>query len=230
MKTKDLLDILLLAALVSLAASCKKDNYESPESMFSGKIVYNGQPLGVSGIGEQNYLQFWQDGYELKTSFNCHIAQDGSYSAMLFDGVYKLTMNSNRGPWISTSDTVTVEVKGNTAKDFPVKPYYTISNIEYSLNGNILKATFDVTAIDDSRSIENIALLVNKTSLVSNQNAGHLGETGWVLQSGALPGHHELTLDITDLQSNHALYARVGLQIVGIDQWLFDPSVYKLKQ
>jgi hypothetical protein len=80
--------------------------------------VYNGEPLGVRGSNGDVYLQFWQDGYELNTSFNVYVGQDGSYSAMLFDGVSKLVMNNNRGPWVNSPDTVTVEVKGSTVKDY----------------------------------------------------------------------------------------------------------------
>ena len=224
---KKLLNMLMLALMIIIAVACGKDNYEKPGSLFTGRVVYNGQPLGVSGANRQNYLQFWQDGYQLKTSFSCRITQDGSYSATLFDGTYKLVMNSNRGPWVNSPDTVTVVVSGNTTKDYEVTPYYMLGNISYALNGNTLTASFDVTAINTTRAIANIALIVNKTFFVDNQETGHVG---WVRQGSVTAGRHTMTLDVGQLlSSNDALYARVGLEIAGITQWLFDTNVYKVK-
>ena len=102
-----------------------------------------------------------------------------------------------------------------------------LGNISYALNGNTLTASFDVTAINTTRAIANIALIVNKTFFVDNQETGHVG---WVRQGSVTAGRHTMTLDVGQLlSSNDALYARVGLEIAGITQWLFDTNVYKVK-
>ena len=37
---------ILPVALVAMLTSCKKDNYDEPSSKLSGRVVYQGQPLG----------------------------------------------------------------------------------------------------------------------------------------------------------------------------------------
>jgi hypothetical protein len=224
---KTLIKVYVLAILIAVTASCGKDNYDKPESRFTGKVTYNGQALGVKGSNQAVYLQFWQDGYELKTSFNLYVTQDGTYSATLFDGVYKLVTASNRGPWVSSHDTVVITINGDTQKDYEVTPYYTLSNINYSVSGNTLNASFDVTTITAGRNIEYVTLMVNKTQFVDIGNATHVN---WVRNSSVTPGRVDLQLDITnDLANQKALYARVGLKIEGIDEGIYDTNVYKIK-
>lgn len=225
---KTVIKLCSLILIVSIfAGSCAPDNYDAPESVFTGRVVYNGQPLGVRGSNGSVYLQFWQDGYPLKTSINLFVTQDGTYSAKLFDGVYKLVTNANRGPWVSNQDTVVITVNGGTQKDYEVTPYYTLGNINYSLNGNTLTASFDVTGVTTTRNIEYVALMVNKTTFVDFGDGTHVN---WVRNSEVTPGRVELQLDISnDLANQKALYARVGLKIAGVDEGIYDTEVYKVK-
>ena len=221
-----LFNILLFAVIAMMAASCAYDNYDEPGSLVTGKIVYNGQPLGVRGSSGEVYLQFWQYGWPNLTAINTYVGQDGTFSALLFDGTYQLVMNSNRGPWVNSPDTVRVEVKGKTIVEYPVKPYFTISNPTYSLTGTTLTASFDVTEITAGRTIESVALMVNKTSFVDNSAEAHVN---WVTEAGHTPGRINLTLNVSNNMNEVQLYARVGLKISGINQWLFDPNVKKIK-
>jgi len=223
---KHLSKIFLLAALIIISVSCGKDNYDAPGSLFNGRVVYDNQPLGVRGSNGDVYLQFWQDGYALKTSFNVYVAQDGSFSAMLFDGTYKLVMNNNRGPWVNSPDTVIVNVKGKTTQDYPVKPYFMLSNITYNKNGNTLTASFDINQITAGKTIEYVALMVNKTQFVDFGDKTHVN---WVQNKSVTPGHVSLQLDITNNLNQVKLYARVGLKISGIDQGLYDTKVFEVK-
>ena len=223
---KHLSKIFLLAALIIISVSCGKDNYDAPGSLFTGRVVYDNLPLGVRGSNGDVYLQFWQDGYDLKTSFNVYVSQDGSFSAMLFDGTYKLVMNNNRGPWVNSPDTVIVNVKGKTTKDYPVKPYFTLSNITYNKNGNTLTASFDINQITAGKTIEYVALMVNKTQFVDFGDGTHVN---WVQNKSVTPGHVSLQLDITNNLNQVKLYARVGLKISGIDQGLYDTKVFEVK-
>jgi hypothetical protein len=224
---KHLSKIFLFAVLGIISVSCGKDNYDKPSSLFTGKVVYDGKPLGVRGSNGDVYLQFWQDGYELKTSFNVNVAQDGSFSAILFDGTYKLVMNNNRGPWVNSPDTVIVNVKGKTNQDYAVKPYFTLSNITYNVNGNTLTASFDIAQVTAGRGIEYIALMVNKTQFVDFGDGTHVN---WVRNTSVTPGRVTLEMDIAnDLSKQVKLYARVGLKISGIDQGLYDAEVHEIK-
>ena len=227
MNTKKMLNVSLFALLVTVAISCGPDNYEKPSSQFSGSVVYNNQPLGVRGSGGDVYLQFWQAGYELNTSFNVYVAQDGSYSALLHDGSYKLVMNANRGPWVNSPDTVYVEVKGKTVKDYPVTPYYTIGKVDYRLSGTTLTASFDVTQVNASRNIEYVALMVNDKQFVDIDGNSR---RNWVQNMDPSAGHFEMVLDISDQANTYAhLYARVGVKIAGTDHAIYDTNVEKIK-
>src|SRR5687768_6041350 len=89
---------IILAVLV-VFASCKKDNFDPPGSTFKGRITYNGEPIMV----EQNQVRFqlWEPGWGLNGALDVAIDQDGSYSAVLFNGKYKLVIPKNEGPFMS---------------------------------------------------------------------------------------------------------------------------------
>ena len=65
-------------------------------------------------------------------------------------------------------DTVSLPVKGSTTCDYPVEPYYLIKNEKFSINGNTLKANFDIEKITDGAKISTAFLLVNKTQFVDD--------------------------------------------------------------
>ena len=75
--------------------SCKKDNYDPPSSTLSGRLVYNGDSIGV----ERNQVPFelYQFGFGKVGSIANTFAQDGTYSALLFDGDYKLIIPNGPG-------------------------------------------------------------------------------------------------------------------------------------
>ena len=70
------LNIALLATIVTVS-SCGLDNYDAPESKVYGRVVYNGEPVGVRGTGEAVQLQLYQDGYELRNPIPVYVSQDG---------------------------------------------------------------------------------------------------------------------------------------------------------
>ncbi|MDM1292757.1 DUF3823 domain-containing protein [Sphingobacterium sp. N143] len=216
--------IVSFGVLINLFA-CGKDNYDAPESALNGQVTYQGKPIGVRGSNQSVYLQLWQDGYQLRSPVNVYLTQDGSFSTKLFDGTYKLVTTSGNGPWISSGDTLLVQVKGNTRVDFQVKPYYTLDNIVYRIEGNMLKASFDVQTIDATRPIDFAMLMVNDTKFVD------LGQYSYKIEkSDVTSSHVELELDMKDiLTKSSAVYARVGLKINGITEALYDSSPQKLK-
>ena len=78
--------------------SCGKDNYQAPESTLTGTVVYQGEPVGVRGSNQSVRLQLWQDGFQTREPIDVYVAQDGSFSAALFDGQYKLITVPGSGP------------------------------------------------------------------------------------------------------------------------------------
>lgn len=59
-------------------------------------------------------LQLYQDGYANHDPITVYATQDGTFSAVLFDGPYKLVTKDKNGPWVNNRDTIYVEVKGKT--------------------------------------------------------------------------------------------------------------------
>jgi len=221
---KQIIKIGIFAGILAVFG-CGKDNYDPPQAQLTGKVAYNGQAIGVRGSNQSVYLQLWQDGFELSKSFNVYVTQDGSFSAELFNGTYKLVSTSGNGPWVSKQDTVVIQVNGNTTVDYPVTPYYTVSNVSYNLNGGTLTASFDITGVDESRAIEYVTLMVNDTKFVDIGQ--HINS---VEKAGVSAGHVELSLDVTDnLATSKALFTRVGVKINGVTEGVYDTQVEQLK-
>ncbi|MDR0692611.1 MAG: DUF3823 domain-containing protein [Prevotellaceae bacterium] len=227
---KIILQISLWTALATVAGmftACGLDNYDEPDAQITGRVIdRNGNPVGVMGSREQVTLQLWQPSYPLKAdAINVNVAQDGSFSTMVFDGDYVLKMRNNTGPWVNSTDSVVINVRGNTAVDFPVTPYYTLGNVTYSLNGTTLTATFTITEVTAGRSIDEVALMVNKTQFV-----GFDGEVNVKKEAAnSATGSQTVTIDVSDLTAHHKLYARVGLRISGIGQGLYDTKVFEVR-
>jgi hypothetical protein len=218
----------MLAAVAGMFTACSLDNYDEPDAQITGRVIdRNGNPVGVMGSREQVTLQLWQPSYPLHAdAINVNVAQDGSFTARVFDGTYVLKMRNNTGPWVyNAEDSVVINLSGSANVDFPVTPYYTLGNITYSLNGTTLSATFNVTEVTPGRSIEEVALMVNKTQFV-----GFDSEVRVKMEQGnTTTGSQTITVDISDLTAHNKLYARVGLRISGIGQGLYDTKTFEVR-
>jgi hypothetical protein len=229
--------ILLRTSLLAIVAvgftACKLDNYDPPSSTLTGKVVdRNGNAIGVQGARGNVSLQLWQPSYPLHAdAITVYVAQDGSFSALLFDGDYVLKMRG-LGPWEqNAADSLAIKVSGGKAVTFPVSPYYTIGGVSYSLSGTTLSATFTVTEVTQGRDIDEIALMVNNTQFVDFDGGDHVAKQS-VADDDRVAKTHTVSIDLADAMaatSNRKLYARVGLRISGIGQGLYDTGVYTVK-
>lgn len=223
---KYILGIFALSSL--LFSSCEKDNYDEPKSDLIGKVVNANtkEAVGVRQTEGAVQMQLWQDGYELYTSIPVYINQDGTFSAKLFDGTYKLVTRANNGPWINSRDTIVVTVKGNTTVEYPVKPYFLLDNEKFDINGNTLTATFNIKQenVVQDRNIERVTLYVNNTVFVDdNFKKASTNATSPIV------GSNTITLNISNISSNAALYARIGVKISGVEQLLYTVGSIRIK-
>jgi hypothetical protein len=161
MKIKFFLTLIATASL--FLAGCEYDNLEAPMSSLSGKVVYNNKPVGVRTNGNQ--LELWQEGHKLRTLIPVYISHDGTFSASLFDGTYKLVRKGNSAWLQQATDTIVVEVKGNTKVDVPVTPYSTIDNESFVFANNTITANFTVNKIVATTNVEAVRLYLGKTML-----------------------------------------------------------------
>ncbi|MEJ7587859.1 MAG: DUF3823 domain-containing protein [Ferruginibacter sp.] len=74
---------IILFALAASIVSCKKDNYDAPGSKLSGRLVYQGEPIGLEQF--QVPYELYQFGFGKVGAIGSSFDQEGSFSALLFD-------------------------------------------------------------------------------------------------------------------------------------------------
>ena len=218
MKTINSLFIILLAAVVFIG--CAKDNYDAPSSILSGKVTYNDAQIGLRSDGVQ--LELWQHGYQLFTKIPVYVAQDGTFSARVFDGNYKLVLLNGNGPWVSSSDSIDVQVNGATTVNVPVTPYFIIDQSSITrTNDSTVTATISIKQVDTSMPLEAVNLYTGTTSIVDqNRNiasaqipASDIADiTQPITVSLALPANY---------RSDSLLFSRVGVKTAGIAEQIY---------
>ncbi len=208
-----------IAAIFILFTGCEKDNYEAPKSMVTGRVVYDGQPLGVRSNGVQ--LELWQHGFQLFNKIPVFINQDGTFSAEVFDGNYKLTLVRGNGPWADKVDSIDVKVAGTTNLDVPVDPYFIVKNQSFNNNSSTVTATFTLQQINTTKDLDHVRLYLGQTILVDNIiNVVSVQKTSTEIND---PNQAiTLTVDIpASLVSKGYVFARIGVKTAGVSEYLY---------
>ncbi|WP_278624434.1 DUF3823 domain-containing protein [Parabacteroides gordonii] len=212
--------------LLVLFTGCGKDNYDAPESKLVGKVTYQGQALNLRGTGEAIQLQLYQDGYEKHDPISVFVGQEGEFSALLFNGEYKLVTRDGNGPWMNRHDTVTVNLNGHSEVNIEVTPYFMISNEQLAVSGTTMTASFTINQIVSTATINKVMLILSKTQFADDVNNVFRKDITEV-SAGAV----NLSADISDnaeIAKAKALYARVGVLANGADQAIYS-TVVRLK-
>jgi Protein of unknown function (DUF3823) N-terminal domain/Domain of unknown function (DUF3823_C) len=218
--------VLAPLAVAGLLVGCgditSLDNYAAPSSMLTGHVVYQGQPVGVRNGAVQ--LQLWQPEFELNTSIPVYIAQDGSFSATLFDGSYEVNLLDG-GPWVDNSTRMPLQINGDTNLDLQVVPYYTVEGESISNVSDVIQATFNIGQVTTSAGIQRVGLYVGVTTLVDRNNntvrvetTSGINPNAPVSLSVALPGDIRLT---PGPDPRTKVYARVGIQAAGKTELIY---------
>jgi uncharacterized protein DUF3823 len=215
-----------LLAIVVMVGGCNMtelDNYDPPKSTITGRVVYQGQPVGVRSNGVQ--LELWQSGYALNQKVPVYVDQDGSFSITVFNGAYMLTRLAGNGPWVDQRDTINIDLRGNATIDVPVEPYYAITNATVSPASGALQAAFNVASVNTTRALEYVGLYVATTMFVDRTNMSVRSERA----RSAIPDlAAPITLSIAlpeALAQREYVFARIGVKTVGVAEMLFGPIV-----
>jgi hypothetical protein len=209
----------ILALVVGLTA-CEKDNYAPPASTLTGRVVYQNQPVGVRTNGVQ--LELWQRGYQLFTKIPLYVDQDGSFSAQLFDGDYKLVRLRGNGPWVDNTDTIPVQVRGSVVIDVPVQPYYVIQNEKISRAAGTLTATCQVGTVTSTRAIERVTLYVSTSQFVDATN--NVGSSSKAAADLTVSKELRFTYALpANLATRGYVYGRLGVKTAGVAELLYTP-------
>jgi hypothetical protein len=213
--------IILLAGLGLLASGCQKDNIAPPESQLSGRITFQNEAVGVRGQGGVQ-LELWQRGEKFRNKIPVFVAQDGTYSATLFDGEYKLTRLRDNGPWLNNTDSITVQVRGNTVIDVPVLPYFVVRNATITKTGTAITASCQVSQATAGRNIESVTFFVNNGQFVDTNNSlvGRTVKSGADVSNLTQPLTFSLALPST---ARNAVYARIGVKTQGVGELYYSP-------
>jgi hypothetical protein len=168
---KKYISLFIISIICVGFAGCEYDNFDEPTSILTGKIEYNGKPVGVRTNGPQ--IELWQDGYELKKNIPVYIAHDGTYSVSLFNGQYKMVRKAG-APWEpQLSDTIVIDVKGRTEYNVPVTPYFVIENESFQKSGNTLTAKFVINKNVSSADLAEVKLYVGQAILTDQNKKEH---------------------------------------------------------
>ena len=209
MKMK-LKSICLATIAILLLASCEYDNYDMPNAILSGRVVYEGSPVGVRATATR--LELWQDGYANRTKIDVNIAHDGTYSAALFNGRYKIVRVAG-APWeAQPSDTIVVDVKGNTTQDVEVSPFSAISNENiHKESGNTVQVQFTVKNVVQGSKLEEVKLFFSKNMILDN----NLNDGTESLDISTIESSHETTATVNipvALVSENYIFTRLGVR------------------
>src|SRR4051812_14289972 len=192
---------IIYLALCMAALSCKKDNYDSPSVTLQGRITYQGEAINVSS--KDVTFELWEPGWGKNGAITVNINEDGSYSALLFNGNYKLVIPPSQGPFRSVlnndtnSDTVRLQLNGNRTMDIEVMPYYMVRDPQFSLTGTAVNATFKLEKIitdANARDIENVFLYLNQTAFADGTN--YIARTSMAGSDITDPDHISLNVEV----------------------------------
>jgi hypothetical protein len=221
------LNTLPILAVAMLFAACDKDNYPAPQTKLAGQIVYQGEPIGVE-YGQVR-MQLWQPGFGKLAAIDAPVDQDGSYSAVLFNGNYKLVFPGNEGPWktiskeASKKDTLFVNLSSDQQLDIEVMPYYMIRNEQFTGGENKVNATIQLDKIitgTEGKDIERVSLYISKTQFVARAN--NIGVTNLAGSAITNPNAISLSVNVPSITpSQNYVFARVGVKIAGVEDMLF---------
>ncbi|MEK6478623.1 DUF3823 domain-containing protein [Catalinimonas sp. 4WD22] len=217
MKSIQHIYIVFLLAVVTLSG-CELDNFEPPSSTLTGQIVYNDAPLGLRSDGVQ--LELWQYGYDDFEKIPVFVAQDGSFSAELFDGDYKLVLLRGNGPWLEREDSIDVNLNGSAEIDVAVNPYYIIGDENISGSGNMVNATFSVEGVNPVLGVEYVSLYIGESMIVDEvRKEGEMILPGAEVEVGT---PLNLSAEIpASISGKGYVFARVGVKTAGVEEMLY---------
>ncbi|RFM33757.1 DUF3823 domain-containing protein [Chitinophaga silvisoli] len=202
---------IIASLLLILSAGCKKDNFEKPKSLLSGRVIYDKNALGLRSNGVQ--VELWQHGYALFSKIPVYVGQDGAFSAILFDGDYKLVLRQGNGPWLDNADSIDVKVSGSTNVDIPVKPYFIINSASFVKSGTQLTATVSITQVNNNLPLEAVNLYIGNTNIVDQVNS--------ISNVSVTPDLSGVVNIQMTLPTDQAYFARVGVKTAGVAEQVY---------
>jgi len=224
----------LYITLLLAAFSCKKDNYDAPSVTFTGHITYKGDPINISS--KDVTFELWEPGWGKSGAIGVNVLQDGSFSALLFNGNYKLVIPPSQGPFRSNidpqtkNDTILLRLDGNRDMNIEVLPYYMVRDAKMELGGtravNSSCRLEKIITDANARNVETVFLYLNQTRFVDATN--YIARASLAGTDISDPANVHLSVNIPDVISGNGItgnqdyvFARIGVKISGVEDLLF---------
>lgn len=218
---------LLSLVLVTACSLNNFDNYDEPESKLEGAFLHNGDSVRVS----YNNVTFelWQSGFGAESPIDVTVDQNGSYSAVLFNGDYRLVIPPGQGPFIRSgigdggTDTLRVQLQGNQKLDIEIMPYFMIRNPQFSNSGSTVSADFSVEQIvtgDNAQNVEFVELYISKTNYVDTRTS--ISTT--TMDGGDITDMSDINLSVevpTMTPTQDYVFARIGVKTTAVEDMIF---------
>ena len=173
MKVQSIIGLGTIAISLFFFSACSTDNYDGPETMFTGRLLVVNEPLHIyeNPTQEESMFQLYQDGYDKHTAIYVHVNQNGEFSARLFNGEYKMIPVSQKYLWEWTGwenkkedgspDTIRFTLKGNKQMDIQVTPFFKFKNVSARIDGENVTADFQVEQLNSDYEVSTVYLMAN---------------------------------------------------------------------
>lgn len=176
---KTLYKISLLLGLLVCFSACEKDNYDEPQSSLIGQLTYKGKPFQCNGnIGAESELfQLYQDGFGKTGSINVRVNEEGSFSALLFDGEYKMCIKDQQFPFVwdewpmkddGKPDTLYFTLNGGKEMEIKVTPYFELNDVKAEVDNSVtnIVASLKIDEIISGAMVKKVYMYVSTAVLV----------------------------------------------------------------
>mgnify|MGYP002395649020 CR=1 FL=1 len=163
---KNIQILILLFCGVIVFNSCELDNYAAPSASLSGAIIdqETGEPV-QGDIISGTTIELIEHGFENPSIQQIVVKVDGTYrDDMMFPGTYSI-IPLRRGNFVSMTDTMVVDIQGETIKNFEVQPYIRILDPDITIDGTRITATFRLEQTVDNE-VDEIGLFGHRSPAV----------------------------------------------------------------
>lgn len=192
--------------------SCELDNYDEPTASLSGAIIDSETGELVQGdIISGTLIELIEQGYENPPIQHLVVKVDGTYrNDLIFENTYKV-LPLTRGNFVPQTDTILMEIKGETVHNFQVQPYIRIKDPSITIEGTKITATFKLEQTVENK-VKSIGLFGHHSPAVGEPL--QFGKKTKTLNKVVDPTEeYELVMDVRtdrDFIKGKAYHFRVG--------------------